>query len=72
MLGNYKGFLYIGSISVGVGINRTDSEGDRDPLSTRSARQPRPYDRDLSANYGHALHKCQRALVASRCGIVGS
>ena len=27
------------------------------------AEGPSPYDRELSANYGHASHKCQHALV---------
>ena len=29
------------------------------------AREPRPYHRELSANYGHALHKCQHALATT-------
>ena len=28
------------------------------------AEGPYPYDRELSANYGHASHKCQHALAA--------
>ena len=31
-------------------------------LYTRWAREPRPYDWGVSANYGYALHQCQHAL----------
>ena len=64
MPGNDKGCPYIGSISVGDLYRLRYSLSWWLGFPTRWARKPRPYDRDLSVNYGHALLKCQHALGA--------
>ena len=74
MLGNHKGCLYIGSTSVGdlyglkiaiafliqsLDLFAQFAVGFPNLLGEETSPN---YDRGLSANYGHGLHKCQHAL----------